>query len=556
MRFAVVLDQASLNRWQAACLKALSQSGHAQIEAVIVIGRVEPNWATFLRLIRYPLWQLTFARLRRTGCLSPVGERLPDGVPVIAWQSRQAALTQELHQARLPALSDLELDFLLDLSGRFSAMNIYNRARYGVWTFACGDGGSFADGTAGFHSFARGDAVVEVTLRGSTESGKSQVLRRGFWSIIPSSPTGTIGAIYFGCADFPALACADIRVDCDVARTKMDFVEADHELPGNWTVAKAFICGTRWHILDRLRVALSHTQWNIGLFQANNVDPFASSKATPVLWFPEQSAPRFSADPFLVRQKGSVTVLGEMADEYDMRGVIGAWQIDGGEVVSLGPVIEEPDVHLSYPYVFRWRGELYCMPERAEVGGPIVYRAVEFPFRWERAAHLLPGVRAIDPTVFEYGGYWWLACTDCASGSESRLLLWHASEPLGRWYPHAHNPVRIDPRGARGAGAPFIHNDSLIRPAQDCSMTYGRRVVFNRIISLTPEQYEEEVVGDLIPDACGDYPEGLHTISIDGELIVIDGLRIAFDPLAWLRKIRRHRLEAVRRKRAEYDRPA
>jgi hypothetical protein len=556
LRFAVVLEQAPLNRWQAACLKALRRSGHAQIEAVIVIGRDVPNWATLLKLIRYPLWQLTFARLRRTGCLSPAEERLPEGVPVIALQSRQAASTQEIDQAYLSALSDLELDFLLDLTDRFSTIKIPHGAHYGVWTFATDEGGSFADGTAGFCAFARDNAVVEVILQRSTQSGKSQVLRRGFWSIVPHSLARTVDAIYFGCADLPTLACTDIRADCNVARTEAELVEARNKTPGNLAVAKSFICNTHRHIVNRFLLALSFSQWNIGLLQATKLDPFTNSKATSVAWFPAQSVPRSSADPFLVRQNTSVTVLGEMMIEPNLRGVIGAWRIDRGEIVSLGPVIEEPGVHLSFPYTFRWRGELYCMPERAAAGGPIVYRAVDFPFHWERVAHLLPEVEATDPVVFEYGGYWWLACTDHAAGRQSHLLLWYASEPFGRWYPHVLNPVRIDPRYSRGAGAPFIHNGSLIRPAQDCSKSYGSRVVFNRIVSLTPERYEEVVVGDLIPDLCGDYPAGLHTISMDGELIVVDGLRIVFDPIGWLRTIRRRRVETVRRQRAEHYGPA
>jgi hypothetical protein len=74
--------------------------------------------------------------------------------------------------------------------------------------------------------------------------------------------------------------------------------------------------------------------------------------------------------------------------------------------------------------------------------------------------------------------------------------------------------------------------------------------VFNRILALSPEQYEEEVVGELVPDADGRYPEGLHTLSRDGEVVAIDGVRMVFDPWAWLRKLHRHRLELLRRQRA------
>lgn len=194
----------------------------------------------------------------------------------------------------------------------------------------------------------------------------------------------------------------------------------------------------------------------------------------------------------------------------------------------LGTVIEEP-FHSSYPCLVQSQGQIYCVPEQAESKSIMLYRAIDFPLRWERLGALLPGVEAVDSTLFQHDGYWWLAYTDASIDRNGRLMLWYASELLGQWQPHALNPVKIDPRCSRGAGPVFVYRDALVRPSQDCSVIYGAKVVFNRIITLTPNEFHEEIIGDLRPDPAGPYCGGLHTISYDGSVAVVDGKRNIFD---------------------------
>jgi hypothetical protein len=203
--------------------------------------------------------------------------------------------------------------------------------------------------------------------------------------------------------------------------------------------------------------------------------------------------------------------------------------------MSLGKVIDGP-VHLSYPYVIEWQGNIYCIPEQAQAHAIVLYRAIDFPRIWEPVGEVLSGVEAIDPTLFRYGPFWWLAFTDASIDRHGRLMLWYSSGLLGPWMQHALNPVKIDPRSSRGAGRPFLYGDYLVRPAQDCSGEYGARIVFNRISKLTPEEFQEDVIGELKPDPNGRYPAGLHTICQDGYVAVVDGKAYVIDPTAWFRK--------------------
>jgi hypothetical protein len=77
----------------------------------------------------------------------------------------------------------------------------------------------------------------------------------------------------------------------------------------------------------------------------------------------------------------------------------------------------------------------------------------------------------------------------------------------------------------------------LYRPAQDCSRTYGGRVIINRVHTLTPVAFHEEAVVAVNPDSAGPYPSGLHTLSQVGTITLIDGKRMRFIPAEFRRTL-------------------
>ena len=156
-----------------------------------------------------------------------------------------------------------------------------------------------------------------------------------------------------------------------------------------------------------------------------------------------------------------------------------------------------------------------------------LYAADAFPRGWRKIATLLGDVPAIDPTIFRHDGLWWLFAT---VGGDSKLFAWHASNLFGPWRPHARNPIKTDISSARPGGMPFVYRGTLYRPAQDCSETYGGRVVFNRVISLSPTSFFEEAAAVLSPDRHGPFPAGLHTVCAAGVMTVIDGKRMLLRP--------------------------
>ena len=132
-----------------------------------------------------------------------------------------------------------------------------------------------------------------------------------------------------------------------------------------------------------------------------------------------------------------------------------------------------------------------------------------------------------DPTLFRANGLYWLAYADGDIGLYDNLCLRFAERLEGPWRPHPLNPVKIDVRSSRPGGTPFRVGNALFRPAQNCARSYGGALAVNRIEVCTPGDYREETIAMLSPDPDGPFPDGLHTLSVRNDAVLIDGKRLA-----------------------------
>ncbi len=247
-----------------------------------------------------------------------------------------------------------------------------------------------------------------------------------------------------------------------------------------------------------------------------------------VEWLPPPRRTEGYADPFGMMQDGCLHVMCERFDRRAGTGSIWAvdWPVDGGWSRST-PVLRVTGP-ACYPFLLEHRGRIYCVPETREAGEVGLYEADPFPLAWVRSGTLLKGFPAAHNTVFRYEGRWWLACTTTAV-PDGKLYLWHADDLEGPWTPHRRNPVKVDPGSATPAGAPFVWEGTLYRPAQDRSRGHPVRIVLNAVDELTPERFRESPARVVEPDPKGPYPLGLRTLSAAGAVTLVDGMR---DPWA------------------------
>lgn len=208
------------------------------------------------------------------------------------------------------------------------------------------------------------------------------------------------------------------------------------------------------------------------------------------------------------------------------RGILRAMEYLGNRQWSSPRTILERPYHLSYPFVFQSGGRHYLIPESMANRSIDVYEAVEFPWRWRLVRALMTGVDAVDTTLTEINGLWWMFTCFASPGAPNRdLYLFHAQDPVnGPWIPHAMNPVVVDNACARMAGNLWFDGTHWIRPGQDCSAGYGGAVKLRRILDLTPRSYCEQPLGRLGPETLP-AASGVHTFNMAAGLQLSDARR-------------------------------
>ena len=270
--------------------------------------------------------------------------------------------------------------------------------------------------------------------------------------------------------------------------------------------------------------------WTIGLLDASPADFVGREAQAGVSELLPYERGRFVADPFVIHRAGKAFVFCELYHYKDNRGVIAVCECGPQGLHRLTTVIDEP-YHLSYPQVFEHDGSIYCLPESVDQKKVCLYKAIDFPYRWERTHTLLKDFAAVDSTLLQFQNRWWLFCTNLDEGYHSHLYIWSSDDLFGPWKQHPRNPVKIDVRSSGPAGPFFSNNGQLYRPAQDCARVYGGLIRINRVDVLSETDFKETVVGAIHPPR-GNYDRGIHTVASSEGLCVVDVLRDVFEPRA------------------------
>ena len=235
----------------------------------------------------------------------------------------------------------------------------------------------------------------------------------------------------------------------------------------------------------------------------------------------------FYADPFPLRWQGRDYLFFEDLSYRTGKGVISVVVFnEAGRPGPTMPALEEP-FHLSYPFLIEHGGQVWMIPETSAHRDIAIYRAVDFPHRWERHTVLVQNVEAADATVTQHDGRWWMFAVtrDGIGGYSDTLSIWYADDLFGPWTPHPANPLLVDDRVARPAGW-MVHRDgALFRPAQDCRGAYGAAINLMRVTRLDPQGFEQSEETHLVPNT--NWPgRRLHTLNYNGRLETLDGFVI------------------------------
>jgi hypothetical protein len=243
----------------------------------------------------------------------------------------------------------------------------------------------------------------------------------------------------------------------------------------------------------------SKQRWSIGIYAGPS--PYrlgpTDDVQNPVLDYAAVSdvAGLFVADPFMLDVDATWYMFFEVLNGRTGKGEIGlATSRDVTAWTYRGIVLAEP-FHLSYPYVFHWRGDYYMVPESHQAASIRLYRAARFPTDWRLVCHLMAGHSFSDSSIFRFDDRWWLFSETNPDFRHDTLRLYSAEVLTGAWIEHPRSPIVAgNARQARPAGRVVALPDRVIRYAQDCYPVYGAQVRAFEVTELSPTVYGEHEV--------------------------------------------------------------
>ena len=212
---------------------------------------------------------------------------------------------------------------------------------------------------------------------------------------------------------------------------------------------------------------------------------------------------RFLADPFAFKKNNKNFIFLEDFNFSNKKGIISCFEVMNNESKFLGPVLEE-NFHLSFPYIFEYKGKIFMCPETHQKKEIRIYICEEFPLKWKFHKTLIKKINSVDTILFEKDKLWWLitSTSNMSTKDFNELNIFYSENgPLtDTWTAHDLNPIVVNPNIARNGGL-IINNDKIFRVSQKNGFNvYGESFSVNEIKVLSKSNFEEVKILDFYPN--------------------------------------------------------
>jgi len=546
MKFGILCNGNTLQHWQLETISNLVSGGHTLTLMIVNANPVqEQNF--YDKLIHYPyskvLYRVWFRFLmkpeaKRPGNISDVCFN-PVKISCLTTKKGYAEYFDEKDVERIKSFN---LDFILRFGFGIIKGKILDSAKYGVWSYHHDDDRKYRGVPTGFWEIMFGDPVNAAVLQRLTNTLDSGViLHKGYFGTINHSWQANLNKLLQSTTGWPLQVCRKIENgDTEFLSVANTPGSAIYKLPGNLLMLRFLFRLLCNKLRFQYRDLFLTEKWNVGIIPlpVEKILVEGESEIQEPVWLNfSEGKSVYHADSFGFIKDNRFHILCEEYDYKKAKGVLTSLQVDRDSYTILNKTSAlEKEYHLAYPFLFVHDDIFYCIPENS-VGGKIDlyrYETSDGILVFEQA--LIENLEAVDPTLFYHEGLWWLFFTDKISTNE-RLHVWYSQNLKGPYVSHANNPVKEDIRSSRPAGNLFMLNGKLLRPAQDCSMRSGRRIVINEVLKLTPTEFVEKEFAVLSPAAAWKYPDGMHTFCVTKEAVIVDGKRELFIRQAFMRKL-------------------
>jgi hypothetical protein len=555
LRIGVLLDDVRITRAHASVIEDIQASDFARIELLVysdgskLAGAPHAHRVPFLLRVRRLLrtgvrhqslgWAL-YTRIDRWRARlenDPLEQRdcsaILKGIATVRLPPRGGGVDQRAADDAIATVRDARLDVLVRLGTQRLSGEILDSAKYGVWGFRYGDSERYRGGPSYFWELVEDDPVSGVALERLAEDPDGVlVLARGFFATDMGSYARNRVQPLFGSTHMVIQKLHELHGSGWDQIANRSVKPAPHagrrsvyRHPSPWELMRWMGPRLPGRVLDRLARRLHERldvwHWRVAIRSHNGGTLDSAANMSGFDWI-EAPPGHMYADPFIASRAGLRWLFFEDLSYAENRAVISCAPLTPDGRVGSANVILRSAGHISYPYVFFDGPTPYMIPETAAEGSVRLYRATDFPSGWELHRELYSGA-AMDTSAWSQDGKWWFFTTLREPRGRAMMLVLFYSDALdGPWVFHPMNPISLDVRNVRGAGAIYRQGRKVVRPSQDCSKTYGYSFTLFEILTLSPTEYRERALVTIRPDWDPDLA-ATHTYNHDGPIEVIDG---------------------------------
>lgn len=540
LRIGLLMDALEIPAWAYLMLDRIKHSDYAAIRLIVLNESQETKRNIFSRILddRNFLLHIAYSRFEnRLFKLTPnafetrCAIKLLANIPTIKVRTKQTKHIHSITDQDIEEIKKYEIDVFIRLGFRIPKGKILESSRFGVWSYRHGDNHLNRGGPAGFWEVLESQPTTESVLQMlTTDLDNGLILYRSYSATDHLLVNRSRNNNYWKTLSFIPRKLKELhqqgeelffnKIRAENKRLHFDSQRL-YSKPRNiellWLILKHWIRYAKF----RINHSIFFEQW---ILMYDLRDELSTS-----FWRFKKIVPpkdRFWADPHIIYKDDLYYIFIEEYLYSRGKGRISLLVMDEkGSYGNSIKILERP-YHLSYPFVFKWKGDYYMIPESSSNHTIELYRCVEFPNKWEFHKNLMEEVTAFDTTLFHYRTRWWLFTNlkenDGASDWDE-LFLFFSDDPVSNnWIPHSQNPIVSDVRKARPAGRIFEHNSDIYRPSQNSSKGYGYGIKINQVIKLSETEYEEREIDSIEPNWDTDIV-GIHTLAHEQRLNMIDG---------------------------------
>jgi hypothetical protein len=546
LRVGILIDDTNIPQWYYSMLEILEKSYYAEIVVFVKKTVIATSGASATKgkigSNKYLLFNALTKLEDKFFKSSPdanASRNLFDLLPnakVLEAKTIEDGEIDKVDETDVEKIRNADLDVLVRIGFRELKGEILQAARHGIWEYYFGDARADRGGPPGVWETLKSERETGCTLRTVAERGESYKVLTQSWaqkewiSINRNNNRNFWKASLFVPRKLEQLFLSGPEKFYDhIATQSQGSLKYSYSLnkpPGNGEAFKlVFSHYYRWLKL-KIWFWFNFEQW-ILLYSLDDEGRVPRSLSRYNRLTPPKD--RFWADPVVYYRDQKYYLFFEelIYQQNNGRAHISLIEMDENGDLKPPEIVLKTEYHLSYPFIFDYKGDLYMIPETMDKARIELHKCVSFPNQWDFVMVLKENVEAVDTTIFEKDGKVWMFTNikETPGGSaHDELFLFFADDLLTtEWQSHILNPIISDVKSARPAGPLYYRDDKLYRPSQDCSYRYGYSTIINEVLELSTTSYAEKTVDHILPNWSKDVV-ATHSLTQQRKLSVIDAL--------------------------------